>query len=86
MADKIGVIFVATFLIFLSGCDWFDGGDVYTLYRASPVGVMRIHMATFDAKETGTYNLDNCQIAARLFKSQPGVTVDYWCEKGRYRE
>ncbi|OOY31569.1 hypothetical protein BMI88_10830 [Thioclava sp. F36-6] len=70
----------------LVGCK--DNGTVFTLYRASPISAtMRIHMATFDADEPDpTYNLDNCQLTARLFMSQPGVSVRYWCEPGRYRE
>lgn len=44
-------------------------------------------MATFDANDAGPdYNRENCAIAARLFMAQPGVTVRYWCEAGRYRE
>lgn len=69
------------------------GGDVYTLYRnsatdMSPAGfsAARIHIATFDANETGTYNHENCTLASTLFKQQYGVTaVNYWCEKGRYK-
>ena len=58
----------------------------YTLYRASPVSDERVHMATFDAKQSGNYNQENCFIARDLFLAQPGVTVRYWCEKGRYKE
>jgi hypothetical protein len=71
-------------LTFLCACS--GGGDTYTLYRASPLDdTARIQMATFDAKERGTYNEENCWLTAKLFMSQPGVTVRYWCEKGRYR-
>ncbi len=72
-------------LLFVSGC---GPDDVYTLYRASPLShSMRIHMATFDADGEGTsYNRDNCNLTARLFMEQPGVTVRYWCEAGRFRE
>jgi hypothetical protein len=45
---------------------------------------MRIHVATFDAKESESYNRENCQEAARLFAAQPSVTARYFCEKGRY--
>lgn len=77
-------LLLAAFL-FVSGC---GPDDVYTLYRASPLShSMRIHMATFDADDAGAdYNRENCAIAARLFMAQPGVTVRYWCEAGRYRE
>ena len=72
--------------------------DVATLYRSSPVPTYggesaRIHIATFDAevRSGGTggtafdYNWGNCVIAAELFQAQPGVTVRYWCERGRVR-
>lgn len=60
--------------------------SVYTLYRNSPAFAnMRIHVATFDAEEKEPYNLDNCQITAKLFQGQPGISVRYWCERGRYR-
>jgi hypothetical protein len=64
---------------------------VYTLYRSSPIiGSIsgegaRVHVSTFDAAAGEDYNRENCQNAATLFASQPGVTVRYWCEKGRYR-
>jgi hypothetical protein len=72
----------------LIGC---DDSNVYTLYRTSPTipqelhgEKARIHVATFDAAESGEYNRVNCEIAGGLFASQ-GVSVRYWCEKGRYR-
>ena len=68
----------------LTACQ--DDGVVYTLYRTSPtVASMRIHVATFDAKDGADYNDENCQIAAGLFAAQPGVKAHFWCEKGRYR-
>ena len=30
--------------------------------------------------------LRNCDIARQLFQNQPGVTVRYWCERGRFNE
>ncbi len=60
-------------------------GDTYTLYRNSPLTGMKVHVATFDAAESGNYNRDNCGIVAGLIKKQPGVTARYWCEKGRVR-
>lgn len=61
---------------------------VSTLYRNSFIdSTMRIHIATFDADVTiPTYNSENCQIAAKLFQGQSGVSVRYWCEPGRYRQ
>lgn len=79
-----------------------DDGTTYTLVRSSPADALarklgrgpvvdgepplRIHVATFDAKESPAYNAENCETAARLFQEQPGVTIRYWCEKGRFRE
>lgn len=69
---------------FLSSCE-LTGGGTYTLYRDSTLASMRIHVATFDAAEGDDYNQTNCQIAANLFSSQPGVSIRYWCEPGKYR-
>lgn len=64
--------------------------DIYTLYRSSVTDAhYRIHIATFDAmqsSDTEIYNRENCLLAARLFQQQPGVTVSYWCEPGKYRQ
>jgi hypothetical protein len=60
--------------------------SVFTLYRNSAIdAAMRLHVATFDAKETESYNRENCLVAANLFAAQPGVKVRYFCEKGRFR-
>jgi len=62
-----------------------NAGVAYTLYRTSPGDAsMRIHVATFDANETESYNRENCEVAARLFAAQPSITVRYFCEKGPY--
>lgn len=59
----------------------------YTLYRNSAVGSdMRIHVASFDAKDGDAYNQDNCQTAAGLFQQQPGIVTKFWCEKGSFKE
>lgn len=77
-----------TLLAFASAAQSADS-DVFTLYRSSvAVNDARIHVATFDAALTADgssaqYNLQNCQIAASLFREQPGVKVLYWCEPDR---
>ena len=83
---SFGIAFSAVLLL-IAGCKPADG-NVYTLYRSSPVQgySQRIQMATFDADGPEYVNRGNCEIAADLFQAQPGVTVKYWCEKGRYRE
>ena len=61
-------------------------GDTYTLYRSSVVlPNARIHVATFDAKESEAVNRENCDIARDLFAKQPGVVVRWRCEKERIR-
>lgn len=71
-------------LVVVTGCK----DDVtYTLYRSSlPDKNLRIHVATFDVKESAEYNNENCKIAAELFENQSGVKVKYWCEKGSYKK
>jgi hypothetical protein len=73
-------------LAFLSACGPAPSKTViYTLYRSSPDrDDLRIHVATFDAAEDRDYNRNNCEIARDLFAKQPGVTVRYWCERGRF--
>lgn len=60
--------------------------DTYTLYRNSVTAdSLRMHVATFNASETGDYNRGNCEQARELFQTQPGVRTRFWCEQGRYR-
>lgn len=88
MGLKMHFVFVPISLALLSAC----GGDsTYTLYRTSPVPIdnpslQRIHVATFDSYNDESYNRENCQVAAKLFQSQQGVTVKYWCEKGSFKK
>lgn len=60
--------------------------DVFTLYRSSVDGIEVIHVATFDTGHGREYNETNCTISRDLMKSQPGVTVAYWCAPGRFRK
>lgn len=72
--------------LFVAGAANAAGDAPYTLYRGSVASdVQRVHVATFDAADGETYNRENCATAAGLFKQQPGVTVRYWCEPGRYK-
>jgi hypothetical protein len=84
MNSKLSTLLI---VLLLTAC----GESKYTLYRSSPVptddlSLRRVHVATFDAYENQSYNQENCEIAAGLFKSQPGVTVKYWCEKGAFKK
>jgi major membrane immunogen (membrane-anchored lipoprotein) len=71
--------------VLLSACSTSES-ETYTLYRSSLAdSSLRIHVATFDARDGEAYNRENCQIAMDLFQKQPGVRVRYWCEKGKFR-
>lgn len=71
-------------LLILTGCTGEQGS--YTLYRSSvAIPELRIHVATFDAKDGPEYNRENCFLASTLFESQPGTKTKFWCELGRYK-
>lgn len=77
---------IASLLMLVATAAFADDSNVYTLYRSSTLTDARIHVATFDVAEGNNYNRDNCLTAADLFKKQPGVLVQYWCERGRFRK
>lgn len=103
----ISKLIVLVFPFVLVAC--YDNGTNYTLYRS---GIdlatntadisMRIHIATFDAKDDrwsaedqAKYNQANCDFAQELFTAkQPHVNgtalgpvkMKYWCEKGGYKK
>lgn len=88
-ATFTGIVVASLLPAVAYGAFGFGAADdhVYTLYRGSPLGSdVRVHVATFDADEKGDYNRENCDTARRLFQSQPGVRVRYWCERGFYSE
>ncbi len=70
----------------------------FTLYRNSPLDPsVRVHWATFDAKESNrSYNLNNCQMAARVLNANASARAEaggqvrdpsfgFWCEPGTYK-
>lgn len=64
-----------------------SGDSTYTLYRNSVLdSSTRIHVASFDTAEGNDYNSENCELARALFQGQDGVSVRYWCEKGRFEK
>ena len=70
--------------VLLTAC---SQSDSYTLYRNSVSDeTMRLHVATFDAKDGEKYNQGNCDIAKDLFQKQDGVKTKFWCEKGLFRK
>lgn len=89
----VALIVVSTML---AGCNSNSKAATYTLYRTSSIAPgARVHWATFDAGQSDpTYNLANCQMAARLLtanmKALNGATYNpalgFWCEEGGYRE
>jgi hypothetical protein len=75
------------------------GAETFTLYRNSYLDhSMRIHFATFDARESDrNYNRNNCEMAARLLNSnitafakterkERDSGLGFWCEPGGYSE
>jgi hypothetical protein len=74
-------------LLTLSACSGAKDETVFTLYRSSVLNEnMRIHVASFDARDGRDYNAENCEQARQLFQAQDGVTTRFWCELGRYRK
>ncbi|MDX6769896.1 MAG: hypothetical protein SF051_10210 [Elusimicrobiota bacterium] len=82
-------------LLAIAGCSNSSDG-IYTLYRTTgDSNYMRLHWATFDADQVGSerenMNLQLCQISAKylqveLARQEPGSSVKFWCEKGRFRK
>ena len=67
----------------------------YTLYRNAPsTEEARIHVATFDSVAYShgdeldeAMNKRNCERVAAMFKEKPiWSDINFWCEKGKYRE
>ena len=78
-------IFTLAVAAIMVGCDF--GGTTFTLYRNSTHDeTMRIHVASFDATASETYNRRNCEQARDLFQAQGGVKTRFWCEKGRFKK
>jgi hypothetical protein len=80
--------FLCTFFIALSCMSSASASDasIYTLYRTY-VGKSdgRVHLATFDAKESKSVNQGNCQATADLWNKRE-KSAKFWCELGRYKE
>jgi hypothetical protein len=69
-----------------------SSGPEYTLYRSSSLdSTLRVHWASFNAAESGSYNQENCQMAADLLMknlrelNNGEEPVRFWCELGTYR-
>jgi hypothetical protein len=84
---RIAIPFLAA--VAMIGCSSSRSGDsgAYTLYRTSVVsGINRVHVATFDAKDGGAYNRENCELAAGFFSGQPSIETRFWCESGFFSQ
>lgn len=70
--------------VMMSACN--GSGPTYTLYR-NGVGqdTLRVHVATFDAKELDEYNRETCEQTRELFQIAPNARSQFWCEKGRFK-
>ena len=81
--SKLIILIIGIFI--LISCS--GSSNSYTLYRNSVTDEnMRIHVATFDTKESQDYNMGNCMLAVELFQKQEGLKTKFWCEKGTYRK
>jgi hypothetical protein len=84
----------AAIALVLASCG--QGSPTWTLYRNGIGGGDRIHMATFDADDTGggthMFNQINCAAAMGLFQNAANKKAEgsdlppvaYWCEEGGY--
>ena len=74
-----------TIILFILGTTASANETAATFYWNSVLNEnARYHIATFDTNEGEAYNWENCQLAAKLFQAQPGVTTRFWCEKGKF--
>lgn len=86
--------FILLSLIALGACGKTNGAATVTLYRNSSLDPnARVHFGTFDAADSdSTFNMSNCQMAARLLNANIRKLNDYrqpagfWCEPGEFSE
>lgn len=90
---------VVPLILVLAGC---SGGKeeaaTATLYRNSMLDPsMRIHFASFDAPDKAPFNIDNCEMVARIMNANVDASsakegkprnaaLGFWCERGGYSE
>jgi len=64
-----------------------NSSESYTLYRDSGLDpALRVHLATFDAKDGRSYNETNCTMMADLYNEKYSDTNKAWCEQGTYKK
>jgi hypothetical protein len=96
--SRFGVVFaLACVVSSLSACKA-QRSNSFTLYRNSHLDYsMRVHWATFDTNDKGSYNMNNCLMAARLLNAnvtarakaegkERDQILGFWCEGGTYQE
>lgn len=69
-----------------------------TLYRNSVLDpAMRVHFASFDAPDKAPFNIDNCEMVARIMNANVDASsakegkprnrsIGFWCERGDFSE
>lgn len=69
-----------------------------TLYRNSMLDpAMRVHFASFNAPDKAPFNIDNCEMVARIMNANVDASsakegkprnqsIGFWCERGDFSE
>lgn len=90
------VIFAALALVGCSSGE--DPPSPATLYRNSILDpMMRVHFASFNAPDKAPFNIDNCEMVARIMNANVDASsakegkprnqsVGFWCEAGEFNE
>lgn len=91
--------FFLFFVLVLSGCsDGAEVGSSATLYRNSLLDpTMRVHFASFNAPDKAPYNIDNCEMVARIMNANVDASAakegkprnqsaGFWCERGSFSQ
>lgn len=75
-----------------------DQGQAATLYRNSILDPgMRVHFASFNAPDKTPFNIDNCEMVARIMNANVDASsakegkprnqsIGFWCERGSFSE
>lgn len=90
---------VVLLAIILAGCSGAnDEAATATLYRNSMLDpAMRVHFASFNAPDKAPFNMDNCEMVARIMNANVDASsakegkprnqsVGFWCERGDFSE
>lgn len=85
--------------MFLAGCSSAkDEAATATLYRNSILDPsMRVHFASFNAPDKAPFNIDNCEMVARIMNANVDASsakegkprnqsAGFWCESGDFSD